>query len=433
MTKQYVSIMIGLAALAGAAGSSAAGETRAQAGALGFREVWQRVREHNPRIAAAAHGAAAARGRLDQAGAFPNPEISVEAEDFGGAAGNAPWDAPEITYRLSQRFEVGGSRGKRMAAWRAEEGATSALHRSSVLDAWRDAVVAFAAVLAARDGLDLAERHAELFDEMLRTIRARAEAGKVAPLEVSRAAAELSLGAAGIARARGRLEAARLRLAALWGAGEFDAGDVEGRLDATAIIPPDSVLRAGLAAAPELARAGSEVERMKALAGFEKALRIPDVTVSGGVRQFAAESDPTYVAEISLPIPLFDRNTGAVRAAERERDAAERELRALETSFRAGVESLRGECAALEIEIATLRDVAVPAAREAFRAVDAGYRQGKYGYLDLLDAERSLVGVEARYIEVLAEHASAAAEIGRMTGTIELFEFFGSQRSGEEH
>lgn len=407
-------------------------DERSKAGAIDFAETWKRVREKSPRIQAAAAGEAAARERLDQARAFPNPEISVEAEDFGGSAGSAPWDAPEITYRVSQRFEIGGSRWKRTGGARAEHEAAGAARRERVLEAWRDAVVAYAAALAAERELDLARRNAELYGGMLRTIRARAEAGKVAPLEVSRATAELSLGAAEVSRAQGALDAARLRLASLWGATEPDFESVEGRLEAIAVIPSDSTLSAGLAASPQLARLSSEVERAEALAGYERRLRVPDLTVAAGVRRLSGRDERLYVAEVSLPIPLFDRNTGAARAAERDRDAAERELRSAETALRAGLARLRGEAAALEIEIAALRDLAVPAAREAFAAVDTGYREGKYGYLDLLEAERSLVGVESRFIEALAAHAGVAAEIGCMTGTAEAFTFFGPAGSSEE-
>lgn len=407
-------------------------EERSKAGAIDFAEIWKRVREGSPRIQAAAASGAAAAERLDQARAFPNPEISVEAEDFGGSAGNAPWDAPEITYRVSQRLEIGGSRWKRAGAARAEYEAAEASRRVSVLEVWRDAVVAYAGVLAAERELDLARRNAELFGGMLRAIRARADAGKVAPLEVSRATAELSLGAAEVSRAAGALEAARLRLASLWGATEPDFEDAEGSLEAIAAIPSDSALYAGLAASPHLARLSSEVERAGALAGYEKRLRIPDLTVSAGLRRLSHQDERLYVAEVSLPIPLFDRNTGAVRAAERDREVADRELRSSSTALRAELARLLGEAAALEIEIAALREQAVPAAREAFAAVDIGYREGKYGYLDLLEAERSLVEAESRWIASLVEHTAVASEIGRLSGTMERFTFFGLSGPAEE-
>jgi len=48
--------------------------------------------------------------------------------------------------------------------------------------------------------------------------------------------------------------------------------------------------------------------------------------------------------------------------------------------------------------------------------VQEGYRYGKFGYLDLLDAQRSLSESKRQYIESLAAYRKAYADVERLTG-----------------
>ncbi|MBC8427083.1 MAG: TolC family protein, partial [Deltaproteobacteria bacterium] len=45
-----------------------------------------------------------------------------------------------------------------------------------------------------------------------------------------------------------------------------------------------------------------------------------------------------------------------------------------------------------------------------------GYRQGKFRYLDVLDAQRTLFDAQAKYIEALANYHEASVEVERLIG-----------------
>lgn len=45
-----------------------------------------------------------------------------------------------------------------------------------------------------------------------------------------------------------------------------------------------------------------------------------------------------------------------------------------------------------------LRTNVLPAAQRAFEAATEGYRQGKFGYLEVLDAQRTLFDTRGRYL-----------------------------------
>jgi cobalt-zinc-cadmium efflux system outer membrane protein len=64
-----------------------------------------------------------------------------------------------------------------------------------------------------------------------------------------------------------------------------------------------------------------------------------------------------------------------------------------------------------------LREQILPAAEESFEAVNLGYRSGKFGFLEVLDTQRTLFEVRGQYVEALAAYHRAKAEVERVIGS----------------
>jgi cobalt-zinc-cadmium efflux system outer membrane protein len=64
-----------------------------------------------------------------------------------------------------------------------------------------------------------------------------------------------------------------------------------------------------------------------------------------------------------------------------------------------------------------LRDDIIPASRRALEAAEYGYRAGKFGVLDVLDAQRTWVEARERHLESLIAFHRAAAELERLLGS----------------
>ena len=58
---------------------------------------------------------------------------------------------------------------------------------------------------------------------------------------------------------------------------------------------------------------------------------------------------------------------------------------------------------------------ALAAAQEAARIARIGYREGKFGQLELLDAERTLAETRVAAIDALANYQNARAQVERLT------------------
>ncbi|MGH7822848.1 MAG: TolC family protein, partial [Candidatus Binatia bacterium] len=220
-----------------------------------------------------------------------------------------------------------------------------------------------------------------------------------------------------LATARRALEAARAALTATWGSLSPTFDRAEGDLAALAAPPSDVTVRGLLERNPELARWDREIARRKAVVELEDAQRLPDFVAGVGPRYRSESDDAALVAQVAVPLPIFDRNQGARAAALRDLRKAEHERRSVHAQLAAALESAYQELAARHEEVTSLREGILPSAREAFEQVRDGYLRGLFRNVDVLDAQRRLFELRLREIEALRAYHEAKAEVERLTGT----------------
>ena len=169
-------------------------------------------------------------------------------------------------------------------------------------------------------------------------------------------------------------------------------------------------------AGPDVARWASAVALRRAGVEAERAKSVPDITLRGGVTRFSVFDDQAYMVGISVPLPLFDRNRGAIIESNRRLDKALEERRSAQARLLAELAEVYQRTAAVAAEVQALRDDILPGAQSAFDAAAKGYELGKFGILDVLDAQRTLFQARLQHLRALAEHQRGSSEIGRLTG-----------------
>jgi cobalt-zinc-cadmium efflux system outer membrane protein len=63
-----------------------------------------------------------------------------------------------------------------------------------------------------------------------------------------------------------------------------------------------------------------------------------------------------------------------------------------------------------------IREAVLPAAQQAYDASTTGFEAGKFGFLDVIDSQRSLLQARARYLNTLSSAWQAATAIDRLLG-----------------
>jgi cobalt-zinc-cadmium efflux system outer membrane protein len=383
---------------------------------LTLRQAVALALEKSPELAAFSAEMRASEARVVQAGLRPNPEASVMLEDFAGSGDFRGVRELQTTLQLSQVIELGGKRaGRREVAVSARDLSRSAydLKRVEVL---ADMTEKFITVVGAQQQLTLAREATTAAESAVRAVRDRVEAGKTPALEEKKAAIALVRSRIAEEHAEHELAAARKKLAATWGGMEATFVSATADLFAVRNLPGFEELSARVASSPEIVRWATEKRLREAGIRLARSKRVPNVTVSAGVRRFEGPEDHALVAGVALPLPLFDRNPGGVAESKALLEKTASEQRAAEVRLHAMLFAIYQELSHAALEVETTKKEILPQAGEALQMAEDGYRQGRFSYLELLDAQRTLRDVKTEYLAAALTYHRLVAEIERLTG-----------------
>jgi cobalt-zinc-cadmium efflux system outer membrane protein len=252
--------------------------------------------------------------------------------------------------------------------------------------------------------------------ETLNVVRGQVEAGKASPVDETRARADLSRARIELGRAQSSRNIERVRLAAMWGSTDQAFGEAAGDLSLVSEPPAAEELAGLLPASPDLARWETEISSAEETIRLRKAAAVPDLALSGGVKYENASDSTGFVAAVSIPIPLFNRNAGAIQAADARAEQAMEAARAAGIEMRVALAAACESARSAYRECLAFRDEALPAAEDAHRAAEDSYQVGKLGYLDVLSSRAVLARVRTEYIEALTTYHTAVIEIERLLG-----------------
>lgn len=379
-----------------------------------LEEALRKALSASPRLKEAAAAEAASRGGRLQAGMRVNPELGVETQNFAGRGQYRGIDSAETLVGVSQLIELGGKREARIGV--AEQGVALAGFdaQAARLDLTRDVALAFADAEAAQERVELAGDQKRLAQQVLDTVRRRVDAARE-PL-IQQKKAEVTLTSAGIAleQARRNLVAAKNALSMLWGGADDFAVDTR-RFYAVAEPEPIASLQSATRGNPNVARYDAEISRSKAALELERANAVPDPRVGGGVRDFRNGRVQAFVVNLTIPIPVHNRNQGNIERARQDVVRSEAARQSAELAAGAELARAQAELEAAYAQAVSLKEANLPAAGRAFSLSRQGYEAGRFPYLDVLDAQRTLYELRSQYVEALRAYHRGRAQVARLT------------------
>lgn len=364
----------------------------------------------------------AVRGDALQAPLRPNPEASLSVENFGGIGGRGEYRggrSSESTLGISQRIELGGKRSARVE-FASRNGDMAALdYEAARLDLARDVVAALAEAVATARNVTVEQERLQLAIETVRISRGRVEAGREPLLqsrraEVTRATAEIA-----VERARREADVALRSLALLIGSSAVELAPRQSWFDNIGPtprppLPADPFART--LANPDLAKLDVAVTQQRANLALQRANAVPDVTVSGSVRRFEASRETAFVASVSIPLPVSDRNQGGIARAQAELLRAEVEAERGRLTLATSLTTAERQAELAWRTAQRLRRDALPAAEQAARLASGGFAEGKFTFLEVLDAQRALSDTRSQLNDVRREFHARRAEVERLRG-----------------
>jgi cobalt-zinc-cadmium efflux system outer membrane protein len=394
--------IVALAVLAALAGAVPVG-----AHTLSFKEAREMVLGSNQGLMALDEMRSASESAVRQAGAYPNPEIEAETENFGEA---------EIGVLLTQPIVTGGRRGAAVDVANLEAEITGLEYESMRISLESELIRRYVTVLSAYQRIALIDSTIAISDHSIAAVRRLVEAGAVMEVDLMRAALErdeLLLEQAGLDR---DLHEAELKLSEMWGERGFEYEGLAGSVSTGPLLPAVDRLDAALEDHPDL----RILDVMNELAEAEKeqarSERVPELALRAGYLRNNEMDENVVIAGLSLSLPIFDRRKGAIQEKEHERTAMAHEagqvrlerstdLAALHSTF-----ELRGR--ELEAISGGVRDRATL----IHQSLSDFYLMGKVGILDVLEARAHLLDLHMRIVDLSEERALLAADIQELSG-----------------
>lgn len=406
---RFLTLSIGIALAAVATARSA--EPSSPTVALTLDSAIQLALENNPVLRATSGRVEAAAGRVTQAKAWSNPELELVAEDWPLRKNRGYADAKR-TIGLSQAVSFPGKRSlnKQIGVAGVKISAADlALRRVELV---REVKIGFFRVLALERQVEVASQLLAMADASVVVARKRSEVGAAAYQEQLRAevlAEQSRVEQSDLERER---SAARQTFALLLGRPDLSGARLA---DSLVEAPAGSLLAeftaGSLTAHPSLQAAQMNLERAELDHRRARLEPYPDLKVGVAAGEVGETGESIGRLSLSLPLPLFDRGKGARQEARANIVVATAELHAVQQQLQRDLINAVGRYRTASEHVDNYRTRILPKAEEALRLVQAGYEEGKFGFADLVDTQRTAAEVRMAYLEKLLELNIAQAEL----------------------
>jgi len=341
----------------------------------------------------------------------PDPaSVSIEYEGIsGGKSINAH---REKTLNFSQEFEFPPK-----YVWRAKA-ARITVHEARInaliqlLDLEQEVRNAYVQTWMIGEKYNILQEDTEAANNYALQIKRMVELGESAPLEQRRAAVEAL-------QATAQRDAMKNEVAAVWGSFQGITG-----IDITEkkLIPPSTIYKLqnfNFEDSYELKEAAlqsklSNLEKNTAVFGW-----LPNLEATYFIQNVPGEADPDFWGVkfgISVPIWFWLGGRGEVQVSKAKIRAAEGNIEEIRLRQRIETDALTQTQAALSERLVLYESQIHPLAKEVHDMATKSYELGEATYLDVIDAQRTLLDIRLEHLEIKAELANMTSELYRLTG-----------------
>ena len=367
--------------------------------------------QHNTDMRASGQDVVSAHGALVQASVLPNPGLFL----YSYASTLSPLQAPVPSqFGVTWTLPVGGKRGAGIASAEAGLSAAKATNAAVRQQVALNVATGFVSTLLAQALLEFALQDQASFRQTLELNELRYKDGKIAFGDVLKLRIQALAEDDTVRQAQQNLVSTRADLMQLLGEGAVTADfAVEGSLETTPEAPettPDSLLAAALARRPDYLALSAQTEAAAFALTQARRQPIPDVSILFDYNHDFGNrtgSPDSYDLSLSIPVPLFDRNTGNVEQAVAALEKARIAQQALRIALRDAATKAVTEWRSSSAQAAAYR-AGVGSAKESLEISRHAYELGQGSLLDFLGAQASYRQVESAFRSAQARSSLAA-------------------------
>ncbi|MCC6256554.1 MAG: TolC family protein [Ignavibacteriaceae bacterium] len=379
-------------------------------------EAVETAMKNNPNLTVYKYEIESLEKQKIQAGLIPNPEANFEAENFLGGKELSGFKGSEYTLSVSQLFELGGKRRNRIKL--AENHVTSSKGEYDLrrIDLIASVKSVYLNLYRITKQIELQKQFIKLNEEILATVTRRVEAGRTSPAEESKVKVALINSRIELDRLERQSSSASSTLSSLLGTTARQYEPVFDFYENIVSLPNREDVIDSLEQIPLINIIESERVLRSAKLELEKSQALPDLTISGGVRYLNELNTNSFIAGVSMPIPFFSRNQGNIQSAEVLLQQVDEIKNARILSVVSNINSSFNNLLSAYNNSIRLKEEIIPESEKAYEITRQGYLQGRFAFIDLLDAQRTLFDTEAQYLLELADYYKSLIELENLTG-----------------
>jgi cobalt-zinc-cadmium efflux system outer membrane protein len=376
---------------------------------LTLEQAWRVAEKLKPELAEAHAQIDAASGRVQQAGAFPNPTgiARTESAPFSGQTARQA----EYLAGVSQPIPLGGRLNKAREVEELERQRRTKELEVRRHDLRRRVHGAFATALYQDRAFEKQTELVSTLEQAAMATKARVEVGDAGGEELARAEMEALRAKVELRRSQEMREHARMQLKAEMGDPHLAVEKLAGELEATFEIPTLETLAADLSAHPETVLVEAEIRGNQARVDLAKAARVPDIQAELLYHRLEASKQNSFDVSLSIPLPLFDRNRGRVREARGQVVAAEARARATQISLATRLHEAHAHFVMALANSQQLKNEVLPRAQSVLEVVEARYGAGDISLNEALPVRRDWAAVQLTYLESLRDVLQAWTDL----------------------
>ncbi|RUO63646.1 TolC family protein [Pseudidiomarina insulisalsae] len=382
---------------------------------LTLRDALTRALHDNPELAQYPFQQRIAEAAKLQASLRPNPELSIEVENVLGTGKNRAFENLQTTLSFSQLIELGAKREQRIALAEAETQRVTAEFNYSKVEVLAETTARYYHALKLQQLVDWYAQQQQRLEHSFALAQERVKLGAAPAGEMLRVRLQQQRIAAEMSNAEGRLAEARIHLSAMWAAMP-DFNTLLGNFAEQPAVPGLAALDQAVNEAPELLRLFDSERVLAAKLNALEAAATADLTLGGGIRYSAAADDLGFVLQASIPWQLSNPQAGHLAANKAERDSLHLQQRKVRQELRARARVLQARAETDQRFLKQLQSQLIPTARELEQTTLAGYEDGIYSLLQVLDAQNELASLEQEQLQRQYAIYRSLLELERLTG-----------------
>jgi len=407
------------------AGLGLAGPVRAQE--LRLEDLIQEAMANNPELQARQEEWTAAKERVPQAGALPDPMLTLGVMSLpvdSWSFNREPMT--QKTVELGQTFPFPGKRPLLTQAAAAERDAAESQLHALQNQVTREVRQAYAELYYLDHALEVTHQNQELLRQFIQVADTLYAVGQGRQQDVLKAQVELSMLLDQEILLTQDRKTAGARLNRLLGRDPGAALDPARQLK---LEPPATDAQAltekAVAANPELAEADRMVAESQAYAKLARRSYYPDFTVTLGYGQrddLTLDGDRVKQSDlvsgsVGFNLPVYSYRKQGREAAESRARVREREQERVDRGLR-----VREEVAATHAQaegawrqIQLYQGGVIPQSENSLQSARSGYQVNKVDFLTLLDNQKTLYDLEIKLHRLQADYSRASARLDELS------------------